>query len=364
MRNKKTWLILSFACILMGLLFTALGVLLGGIPGFYLDKNGVHTSRETVSGTAEVFQSSRAVEGFDRLDLQVECADIVLVPSNRCAIDYRVTGSSQAPVCQIENGTLSFIEDPGSSEPRIWFFYAGPDPTYIRDPEPGPYYVEIEYPADQVFSSVRIRSGSGDLQLPALQADTLDLQADYGDVSLEGYSGQTLKLQMSSGTLSAGSICANQAELRNDYGEVSLNEYDGEDLTLHLSSGSLTLGRIEAERVEIRDEYGDVYIEQASGGRLTADLDSGNFLADSLDLTALSVHNEYGLVRVSLLGDPDSYGYQLRTEYGTVRIGGQILRGGIEEDGVTYLTGTGSDKTVEVSCENGDIIIALLSDSL
>ena len=51
MKNKKIWFFLSLLCLLSGGLFVLLGTLLGGIPGFYLDKNGIHTSRETASQT-------------------------------------------------------------------------------------------------------------------------------------------------------------------------------------------------------------------------------------------------------------------------------------------------------------------------
>ena len=36
MKSKKTWLLLSLSCFLLGTLLSTAGIMLGGIPGFYL----------------------------------------------------------------------------------------------------------------------------------------------------------------------------------------------------------------------------------------------------------------------------------------------------------------------------------------
>ena len=358
MKNKKIWLFLSLLCLLSGGLFVLLGTLLGGIPGFYLDKRGIHTSEEAANQTMKVFQDTIELDTFDSMELSIyDAEDVTLIPSDRYAVEYRITGIYEKPVCQVEDGRLIFRETSAAyNDPGIWFLYASPRSEYIR--EPGPYYVKIEYPADQIFTDVRIRMECGDLKLPFMQADTLDIRDDYGDVSLDGFTGTAWTLYMSSGNLTAGSVTAEQTNIVSEYGDVSLEDYIGNALDIRMSSGDLSLGPVTAEQTEIQNEYGTVQIEQMFADSLTANLSSGSFLAGSLDVPALKVVNEYGTVRIRLPGTLSDYGYRLQTEYGSVLLDGKSLANSDEEeDEICYTSAGTNGKTIEILCDSGDIII-------
>ncbi len=320
MKNKKIWLILSLACILSGIFLSVIGKLFGGIPGFYLDRTGIHTSREAAENTATVYQNTMELEAFDSVELNIAYTDVMFVPSDRYAIDYRITGTSAEPVCRVENGRLSFQEDASyGTDSRIWFLYADPGFDDVREPAPEPYYVKIEFPSDIAFSEILIRMESGDLELPDLYADTLDI--------------------------------------KNMYGNVTLNSYSGKDLKFRMSSGDLFLGNIHTEQAEIRNEYGDVQIDRVSGNRLSTYQSSGFFLAACLDVTDIHLENEYGTVHAGLPEDPAAYGYDLYTDYGLISINGKTLKQSDEEDGVSYFSEGDGTKNIVISCESGDIMI-------
>lgn len=102
MKNKKIWLFLSLGCILSGIFFLFAGTLLGGIPGFYVDRTGVHTSREAADQRRNVFQNTVELDAFDRIELDVSYVeDVALVPSDRYAVEYRTWGSAEEPVCRV-----------------------------------------------------------------------------------------------------------------------------------------------------------------------------------------------------------------------------------------------------------------------
>ncbi len=193
-----------------------------------------------------------------------------------------------------------------------------------------------------------------------MQADTLDIRDEYGDVSLEGYTGTALNLFLSSGNLTAGTVAAEQAQLESEYGDVDLDGYTGSSLEIHMSSGNLSLGSMEAERMEIHNEYGEVLIDQAAGDSLTADLSSGSFLTNGLDIKTLKVQNEYGTVRIRLPEDLSGYGYQLKTEYGSILLDGKRLTNHDEDEDENecHYTSAGTNgKTVEIFCDSGEILI-------
>lgn len=362
MKNKKIWLFLSLGCILSGIFFLFAGTLLGGIPGFYVDRTGVHTSREAADQRRNVFQDTVELDAFDRIELDVSYVeDVALVPSDRYAVEYRTWGSAEEPVCRVEDGRLLFREGPFSgSDSRIWFLYADPGSEYTRELEPGPYYVTVEYPADQTFTDVVIRMESGDLKLPVLKAETLDVRDDYGDVSMEGYTGTALNLFLSIGNLTTGTVAADQAQLENEYGSVALDDYTGKSLEIRMSSGELSLDTITAEKTDILNEYGEVLIGQASGDSLTAELSSGSFLSDRLDFHDLDIKNEYGTVRVRLPEEISGYSCQLQTEYGSILLDGKRVANNDpdENENEIFYTSAGSNgKTIDISCDSGDIII-------
>lgn len=360
MKNKKLWFLLSLGCLLSGTFFVLAGTLLGGIPGFYLDRHGIHTSRDAANQTMEVFRDTAELDAFDRMELSIRYAeDVELIPSDRYAVEYRVSGISEKPVCRVEDGTLVFRETPaGCSESRIWFLYAGSG--YTRELQPGPYYVKIEYPAGQTFTDVIIDMETGNLKLPHLQADTLELRNEYGDVSVDSYTGSAWTLHMSSGNLTAGTVSAEQTRLESEYGDVDLESYTGNSLEVRMSSGDLSLGSVKAEQTEIQNEYGGVQIEQASGDRLSADLSSGSFLAGSLDFPLLKVNNEYGTVRIRLPEELSAYEYRLMTEYGSILLDGKNVANHDEDENENecHYTSAGTNgRTVEISCDSGEIMI-------
>ncbi|MCI9659011.1 MAG: DUF4097 domain-containing protein [Lachnospiraceae bacterium] len=357
MKNKRIWIILPIVCILSGICFTVIGMMLGGIPGFYLDGTGVHSSRENVPYEPETFRQTTELEPFNCIDLKINYADVTFVPSDRYAVSYCLTGSMGAPVCQVENETLTFCENPLENDFRVYFFYTDPV-SHQRNKEIPESFLKVEYPAGKDFSQITVGLDSGLLNLPPLNADTLQIKNEYGDVSLEGYNGTDLLLQMSGGCLTAGSVQADQAKLYNDYGDISLDTFTGKALDLHMSSGSLTLGAIEADQAELKNEYGSIFVRQGAGSRLDVYLDSGSFLADSLDFSSLNVKNEYAPVYLKLFGSLDDYTYNLYTDYGSIQIDGRHIEP--EEEGsseISYRSEGSSEKTVEIRCESGDIII-------
>lgn len=356
MKNKKTWMIFSFACILLGLLLITAGGLLGGIPGFYLDRDGIHTSKDTARRSMEIFQDTKELEPFDSMELNVNYADVELIPSDRYAIDYCVTGIYEKPVCKIENGRLVFHQDPHYNDHPIWFLSVGPISNNANEPLPDSY-VKIEFPADKLFSDTVIHIESGNLNISDLQADSLNIENEYGNVLLNTYTGEDLTVHMSSGSLSLGSIRAERLDVRNDYGDFDLNEYTGRALTVHMESGIISFGTVQAATMELKDDYGDVIISQAVGTQLNAELSSGSFLADHLDFTDITVENEYGIVQIQVPGELAAYGFNLYTEYGSIRMDGKTLEHDDDADEIKYTSAGNSEKTVKISCESGDIVI-------
>ena len=108
---------------------------------------------------------------------------------------------------------------------------------------------------------------------------------------------------------------------------------------------------------KIYNEYGKVNISDAKGSRLTIQAESSDCQIDRLQFSDTEIENEYGNISLGLPGDLDSYGFDLRAEYGDIRVGSteHVYGDGFGE--MTYRTAGDGKKRISVDCESGNIDI-------
>ncbi len=311
MKNKKTWLILSAMCVILGIIILTAGRILGGLPGFYIDRNGIHTVNEAQA--SEFVRDSRVLEAFESIEIDIDEADVELIESDRFAIDYCIAGEYGNVICEVKDGKLVFKE---AAHNRIWNFGAF-IPGFGEVLDETDCYIRIEVPAGTQFDDILINMEEGSLNLPSLYAEQLKLDNEYGDINIKKYHGEKLKVDMQDGDFSADVI--------------------------------------EAEQAEFNNEYGNILIDRISGGNILSKLEDGEFCINSLDMDRTEVSNEYGNVCLGIAEDMNEYGLDLETEYGSINIADGKLERRYSDEGMTYRTKDSRSKRIEVSCEDGNI---------
>lgn len=312
-KNKKTWNITAFVCILLGAALSLIGRIFGGVPGFYINGSGLHTAKETLR--SETVRGADTLNEFDSIELVVEYADVELVASDRFAIEYCTMAEYGEPTYEVKNNKLIFNESHSVNFFSVDLFY-GSFGISTEDPR---YYVRIEIPKDTSLTNVSLDIESGDLDIASLQADVLK-------------------------------IC-------NKYGNISLNQYKGNSLTIEMESGNLSIGALDTAQATIENEYGQIYISDAQGDRLAVHLDSCDCQIDRLGFSNTQIENEYGDISLGLPDELDSYGFDLCTEYGDIRVGNKEHGFGYESDEMTYRAAGDGNKKISASCESGNIEI-------
>lgn len=313
MQNKKIWIIASFICIISGSIILTAGRLIGGHSGFYIDGKGIHSASETYS--AEPITDAKDLAPFERMDINVDYADVELVASDKFAIDYCLSGEYGVPVCEVKNGKL--VLDQADSFKFINFgFFTNNMGVAINTPK---YYVRIEIPKDQKLSDASFTIECGDLDISELQADTLKIE--------------------------------------NDYGDVNLNKYEGKKLDICMESGALFIDSMTAAQTEIKSQYGDIAISEAKGDSLNINVETGNCQIDCMEFLDTRIKNDYGDISLGLFDDSNAYELDLYAEYGDILI--ENSRQGYEnEDGeLSYHMAGDGEKNVTASCESGNIDI-------
>lgn len=351
MKNRKFWITASLICLILGVILTITGRLMGGQPGFYIDRSGVHASASQY--TPEPVQDSMTLDEFDSMEIHADYADVELIPSDEFAVEYCVRGRKDNPVCEVKDGRLYFQETPYAQSYSFGFFTVSMGIT-VHEPQ---YYIKIKLPKDTKLSEAVFDIDCGDLNISSIQADTLKITDEYGDVRMDTCKSETLDIQMESGTLTLGTIDALQAALCNDYGRLKLSRAAGDSLTIKMESGDLKAGEIAYSDMDIVSDYGNVTVADASGGRLGIRLESGDCRIDRMDCSAADITNDYGNISLGLPGETDSFGFDLKTEYGNIRVGGRRAGYDSGEYDAAYLVDGDGRRTIKAVCESGDIEI-------
>ena len=354
MKNRKFWITSSLICVILGIVLTVAGRLMGGIPGFYIDRTGVHAAAS--QNASKPIQDTVTLDGFDSMEIHADYADVELVSSDRFAVEYCIRGNIGDPVCEVRDGRLIFQEATlfqtyGTHGAGFFTISTG---MVFHEPS---YYVKVMIPEDTKLSEAVFDIENGDLDISSIQADTLTITDEYGDVAVEQLKSKSLDIRMESGTLSLGTLNALQTSLDNEYGQIMISEATGSSLTIKMESCGLKAGRLNYSDVVITDEYGDVTIDDMSGERLEARLESGDCSIDRMDCLDTKLVNSYGNIHLGLPGEMDDYGFDLKTEYGSIRIGDHRERYDSDDSNAVYMVPGDGNRMVKATCESGNIKI-------
>ena len=158
--------------------------------------------------------------------------------------------------------------------------------------------VEIFLPDGAELADADITSALGGLELKNVQVETLNIQADLGDITAEG--------------LQAGS-----AVLTAECGAVNLTDVEADELEAELSLGDMTAtGLAVADRLTVTSSLGSVSLEGELGESVSVTADMG-------DISAVSSRAEQW------------YGYELSTDLGEITVNGQNRGTSASQEGET-----------------------------
>lgn len=311
MKNKNRILLISLGCIAVGIVLLIVGMLLGGHPGFYIDRAGLHP----LSKNGPLVKEKTELTEFSSIDIELNYSDLEIIPSDGYYIEYQLDGSNPEPVMEVKKQKLclkekSFNHGMGFNIFTIGNF--GTDEVYD-------YYVKLYVPADEYFNHVRLRSDDGRINTGDISAETMDITNDYGNVEMKSFKGKTFK--------------------------VSLDD------------GDFKIEYLEAETINIDNSYGKSVLSDVKSQNLTANLDDGDIIIGKSNIGNLRVDNDYGLVNIGLTEEMDYYDFDLETDYGNIEIPGypEISIGGDDEK--HFKSNNNADYKIKVRCDDGDIII-------
>lgn len=162
---------------------------------------------------------------------------------------------------------------------------------------------DIALPADFTFSTVSLRSSSGDIELFCAVEGDADLRSSSGDIKGRNLRiGGSLRLASSSGTVRLQGVDAgNGIWGQSSSGNVRLEEVRTTSLSATSSSGSIELTNVSVKgEMEASSSSGNVEMEHCLSGAMKLRTASGSVEFESCDARNIWMHTTSGDIEGSL----------------------------------------------------------------
>ena len=360
MRKNKKFFIICAVLAGIGCALAGAGIAMGGIVyGFQINAEGIRVyapqlEKNSKNGKMRAYKfTEESLEAFDCMEIDVEYADIRVEQSDSAVytLAYNLSNDTRLQK-EVKDGKLilKHKEEPSYNNGFInmmWFFNA----DYLTNNDEKEY-VTIGVPQDAVFKDIRLNTESGDTVCENMQADSLQIKAEYGDVSLSNVKAQEMEMSLDSGKLQMEQVQGGSCSIQDAYGSVCLDQVSvSGDTTVHMESGDLRFRDTSMQQMYLKSEYGNVDGQRAEFAGVRMDLESGDCRMQNVLFNNCTIRSMYGDVEIELEKDLADYAYDLAAEYGTVKVDGHKM-------GESYVSiGKNSDDLIEIHCESGDIQI-------
>jgi len=172
-----------------------------------------------------------------------------------------------------------------------------------------------------VETSVNLSSDNGDLNLAGTQGAAV-LDTSFGEVNVKDVTG-SLTVTTSNGKITAKNIQAGEypVNLQTDFGDVSVETVSAGDVTAKSTNGDLNLKNIEAlGKLDVRSDFGGLEIRSSHALALEAHTSNGKVLVKDADFSGeVNVSSDFGDLALEAVR---SDGMDLKTQNGQVTVSG------------------------------------------
>lgn len=383
-RNKFLFFILGIA-IFAGILCS--GIILAA---------GIQKGANTPAPRREKYPDPHILEKteldeFSEISIGLSYANVSILPSDGFYLEYRLDGKCSKPDYSVSNGKFHFQEGPTQTRYHISLNLFGTPANR------GPFYLNLYVPEKQYIELLRVSVESGDTEIEQLNAKKADLSLDYGDLNLETFTGDSLEItsesgnintdnvdcgrltltasygnytgnalsvsekgtfSLESGDLEITSLTAGSCSINSDYGDCVIDSFQAEDGTFSLESGSLRISSLTADTCSVNADYGDCVIDNFQGKNSTFSLESGSLNLSQASLEQLTADLAYGDATLELADKIADFNYDLKSEYGSLKVDGKNIEASEEDDTVRYQKqNSGKTHSISIQCESGNINI-------
>lgn len=252
-----------------------------------------------------------------KIELDLDLADLVLYPSPDGNVYVSSDRLDDFRISLDKNGTLNV-----ESRSRVTFFGISADSPTLTVTLPESLICSLEADVD-----------CGKIQLEDLNLDKLKLDADMGDVYVNGVVCSSADLKSSCGSVQALSVTSSgKLEVKSALGDVTLeNCAAAAELKAESDCGKVTVDGCAAEKAELEADMGDVGAYWLSvSDSIKLDCDCGAIEFEGLTAgRSIEIDNSMGAIKGILSGSIAAYSIESGTDLGSCNLPSKLEMGDI-----------------------------------
>lgn len=295
--------------------------------GFDLDAITDYMTDDEAYGDLVVYDTT---ESISLIQVDVDTRHVVILKheGSHIRLRYHPHETKDTWIIGEEDGTLLISQD----EKPQWFVWFGKMASrevrtlYIDLPDLGSYDFDIETGTGDVLIEMASQETHGDLRI----------ESGTGNVKLENLSLEKLDVSLGTGNISLVSLnIANDIDASSNTGTVTVETVSAQRVTLDSNTGSIKIEGLIASLLDANCDTGFVRIKSSDiNGSVTLQSSTGTITVTTTIATSFDLSSSTGDISVTV-SDMSNYRLDLKTDVGTVRVGGI-------HQGTTHVTTTGS----------------------
>ena len=346
MNNTKKIFKISIALIVIGLILSIVGYLMGGKTQLGLTKSGVKVlSDEQVTINEEL-------NPFNQIEINLDYYNqIEIITADTFKIEATYNVGVNEFTYEVKDEILKINQAPSSTFSILNLDFS----TAFSN-------LKIYIPNNTELHSIQIKTQNSKIKLSYLNIEDLLIKNNYGKNILTNIEANQIDLISSSATVELENIQTIHLELENDYGQNNFKDIKATTIKLKGNSSNMKLRQLNANELEINNDYGDVKIENVKVKNLIANLQSGDLSIENGEVDCTTIDNKYGSIELNYKGSLSDYSYEILNKYGTTTLKHN------QDDHISKISNDGnlihsieSDKNISISGESSSIKVSLLN---
>lgn len=177
---------------------------------------------------------------------------------------------------------------------------------------------------ENLEGALRAYSSSGSIRARHIRAgdDPIYLEAEFGDILLEGASADNLESHSNSGSIQVGNLAASgDVTLRSEFGQVEFTGGSADELVVVSNSGEVRLSELSLDGALIaQSEFGDISLQAVSAASYDLQSNSGEIRVEGA-YGALKAHSEFGGIEITAAESAD---LDLKANSGSIEFHGSL----------------------------------------
>ena len=178
-----------------------------------------------------------------------------------------------------------------------------------------------------IEGALKLSNNSGDIEATGIKAgaDNIELNSDFGNITLEQANAANITFDSKSGKVSLKDVNATgDYNSKSDFGDTKFENGTATSVTIESKSGKVALTKIKVSKlIKVQDDFGDITLTQANAAEYDLHTNSGAITVDGVQ-SSLKASTDFGNIEVA---NARSVTLNLLTKSGNIEFSGSLGAG-------------------------------------